>query len=243
MQYGIDDHIQCCKCGAWIVTKNAQDARLTLWGHPAESECCLFDMKCKDISASEYERETNNTAYDIHHNSEYKASRVPQPLISQKLKESGVPAYIFQFPKHKSLVLELDKVVRQKMNGFDCRRNTTQYKKRKRKANDNDNGAATTDKKTKHERVLEAKQLANRMECTGEKGVFQALVCIVCDRHIIGTEKVCHLTKKQLLRNKLRLGVESYDKFYIDNGYKKLHPELVKQYKVGDMDGLLLSQR
>ena len=99
--------------------------------------------------------------------------------------------------------------------------------------------------KSKDERILEAKQLANRMECAGEneKGVFQALVCIVCDRHIIGTEQVCHLTKEQLLKNKLRLGVESYNKFYMNNGYKPLHPELVKQYEVDGMVGLLLSQR
>ena len=100
-------------------------------------------------------------------------------------------------------------------------------------------------KRGKEENILKAKQLANRMECAGEneKGVFQALVCIVCDRHIIGTEQVCHLTKEQLLKNKLRLGVESYNKFYMNNGYKPLHPELVKQYEVDGMDGLLLSQR
>ena len=248
MQYGMD-HAKCCKCGAWIVAKNADDAisntlrRLKSMGHPAE--CWLFDMKCKDNSANEYERETESTAYDIHHNSVIPACRVPKALITQKLKESGIPAYIFQskFPKHKSLVLELDKVVRQKMKGFDCRRNTSQYKKKKRKANDDSDGAARIDKRSKEERILEAKQLANRMECTGKKGVFQALVCIVCDRHIIGTEKVCHLTKDRLLKNKLRLGVENYNKFYTDNGYRPLHLELVKQYEVDDMAGLLLSQR
>jgi len=245
-QYGVD-HSMCCKCGAWIVAKNADDCvsntlrRLKSVGHPAE--CWLFDMKCKDNSTNEYERETDSTAHDIHHNSEYPASKVPKTLIIQKLKASGIPSYIFKskFPKHMSLVVELDKVVRQKMRGFDCRRNTIRYKKRK--ANDDSARVDKNKNESKDERILKAKQLANRMECTGEKGAFQALVCIVCDRQIIGTEQVCYLTKEQLLKNKLRLGVESYNKFYMENGYKKLHPELVKQYEVDDMVGLLLSQR
>ena len=97
MQYSIG-HAKCCKCGAWIVAKNADNTikntlhRLKSVGHPAE--CFLFDMKCKDNSANEYERETESTAYDIHHNSEYKASKVPKTLITQKLKESGIPSYI-----------------------------------------------------------------------------------------------------------------------------------------------------
>ena len=191
-QYGVDNVI-CHKCGAWIVAKYAHGARLTLWGHPAE--CCLFGMKCKDNSANEYERETDRAALDIHRNSAYRASIVPKTLITQKLKASGIPSYIFQskFPKHMSLVVELDKVVRQKMRGFD-RRNTIQYKKKKANNNNNNNNnnnknneSACVDKskgKGKHERILKAKQLANRMECEDEKGVFQALVCIVCDRAI-----------------------------------------------------------
>ena len=192
-------------------------------------------------SPNDYEKETDSAAYDIHHNSKYKASRVPKKQFDQALLDSGVPSNIFlsKNPIDKSLVVELHKIVKEKMRGFDCRRNTIRYKKKKA----NDDTARVDKNKSKDERIFEAKQLANRMEYTGEKGVFQALVCIVCDRHIIGTEQVCYLTKEQLLKNKLRLGVESYNKFYMENGYTQLHPELVEQYRVDDMVGLLLSRR
>jgi hypothetical protein len=239
-QYGVD-HAMCCKCGAWIEAKNADDAisiSITLrglksMGHPAE--CSLFDMKCKVFTVNEYERETDDAAHHIHHTSEYPASRVPLKLMVQALKASGIPSYIFQskYPQHMSLVVQLDIIVRQKMRGFN------RYKKKKA----NDDSARVDKNKSKDERILEAKKLANRMECEDKKGAFQALVCIVCDHHIIGTEKICHLTKEQLLKNEHRLGVESYNEFYMKNGYKELHPELVKQYEVDGMTGLLLSQR
>ena len=56
------DEIQCHKCGACIIAKNAQDAsaRLTLWGHPAE--CRLFGKRCKGFSADNYEKETDCAA-------------------------------------------------------------------------------------------------------------------------------------------------------------------------------------
>ena len=180
-------------------------------------------------SPNDYEMETDSAAYDIHHNSDCYPSKVPQERFDQALLASGIPSNIFHStnPIDKCLVVELRKIVKEKMSGFN-RRNSTRYR-------------THADDKSKDERILEAKQLANRMECA--RGVFQALVCIVCDRHIIGTEQVCHLTKKQLLKNKLRLGVESYNKFYMNNGYKPLHSELVKQYEVDGMVGLLLSQR
>ena len=71
----------------------------------------------------------------------------------------------------------------------------------------------------------------------------QALVCICCDRHIIGAEQVCYLKKDQLEKNKDRIGVESYNNYYMNLGYDELHPELVKQYQVDGLPGLLLSKR
>ena len=109
------DKVLCHKCGAWILAKNAQDARLTLWGHPAE--CWLFGISCKAFSANDcgeetdnasnivspqrfspnnYEEETDCAAYDIHHNSKYIASKVPTKLMAQALLDSGVPFSIIQ---------------------------------------------------------------------------------------------------------------------------------------------------
>ena len=148
-------------------------------------------------SLNDYEKETDSAAYDIHHNSEYTASKVPKKRLDRALEASGMPSTIFHSknPIDKSLVGELHNIVKRKMSGFNRRKsNTIRYTKRKA----NDDSARVDKNKSKAERISEAKQLANRMECTGEKGTFQALVCIVCDRHIIGTELVCHLTKEQL---------------------------------------------
>jgi hypothetical protein len=71
----------------------------------------------------------------------------------------------------------------------------------------------------------------------------QALVCICCDRHIIGAEQMCYLRKDQLEKNKDRIGLESYNNYYMNLGYDELHPELVKQYQVDGLPGLLLSKR
>ena len=57
-QYGVD-YSMCCKCGAWIVAKNADDSisntlhRLKRMGHPAE--CWLFNSypgKCSGVSTN-----------------------------------------------------------------------------------------------------------------------------------------------------------------------------------------------
>ena len=122
------DKVLCHKCGASIIVKNAQqDARLTLWGHPAE--CRLFGKSCKAFAANDcgketdceanivspqrfspnnYEEETDCAAYDIHHNSKYIASKVPTKLMAQALLDSGVPFSIIQskLPVDMSLVDE-----------------------------------------------------------------------------------------------------------------------------------------
>ncbi len=70
-------------------------------------------------------------------------------------------------------------------------------------------------------------------------GKHRATVCVVCDRVIIGTEKVHWMTKDRILLNKERLSVKTYVEFY----GAKLHPLLVKQYQVEGCPGLLLSPR
>ena len=99
---------------------------------------------------------------------------------------------------------------------------------------------------SRDERITKARQYANRMALPDKKGVFRASVCIVCDRHIIGVEEVCYLTNIQLKKNVHRIGVKSYDDYYtkVDNGgYPELPLELIKQYEVGGLEGLLLSRR
>lgn len=67
----------------------------------------------------------------------------------------------------------------------------------------------------------------------------QACVCLICDRFIIGMEKLNHIKKDHVLAHNSRLSVESYENHY---GYT-LHPDLVQQYSVHDLPGLLLSPR
>jgi len=199
-----------------------------------------------------YDEETSLAAADLHRNSEYKPYRVPKTAMISALSKGGVPSNILN---DISLYARLHEIVRQKIVGFGRTfRRRNNKKKRKMESESNNSSSSkkrkdTSDDKpprSREERILDAMQLTNRMECEDEKGkgIFQAHVCIACDRHIIGTEEICYLTKAQLEKNIHRIGVESYNKFYQgEYNFPKLHPELVKQYKVDNMEGLLLSQR
>ena len=70
-------------------------------------------------------------------------------------------------------------------------------------------------------------------------GNHQATVCVVCDQVIIGDEKVCMITKDKLKQNHHRISVEAYQNFY----GTELHPLLIQQYMVENLQGLLLSPR
>ena len=72
-----------------------------------------------------------------------------------------------------------------------------------------------------------------------KNGKLQVSVCVVCDRCIIGVEKIHALTKERILLNAKRLSVETYEEFYGE----MLHPILVKQYQIDDIKGILLSPR
>jgi hypothetical protein len=65
----------------------------------------------------------------------------------------------------------------------------------------------------------------------------RAIVCIICDCCIIGTEAIHKLTKEQFLLHKKRLSVESYEEYY----ETKLKSEVTKQYEVSGLKGMLLS--
>ena len=73
----------------------------------------------------------------------------------------------------------------------------------------------------------------------GTKDSHQALVCVICDELIIGTEEICSVDKTRILKHKQRLSVESYNEFFGGS----LDPVVVKQYEVSDLPGLLLSPR
>ena len=68
----------------------------------------------------------------------------------------------------------------------------------------------------------------------------QALVCLVCNRLIIGTETIHPLSKERLIMHQHRPSVKSYQAF---NNGETLNPILVQQYNVDDIAGSLLSPR
>ena len=69
----------------------------------------------------------------------------------------------------------------------------------------------------------------------------RAIVCIICDCFIIGTEAIHKLTKGQISLHKKRLSVDTYKEDYETT----LKPELIKQYQINgdDFKGMLLSPR
>ena len=69
--------------------------------------------------------------------------------------------------------------------------------------------------------------------------MHHAPVCIICDEFILGTEKICYLTKEQIVKHRNRLSVESY----VEAHGRSLPQSLVEQYQVVGMEGMLLSPR
>ena len=67
------------------------------------------------------------------------------------------------------------------------------------------------------------------------------MICIVCDRFIIGTEKLCWIDPSELKKSEQRLSVENYE----TNLSYKLPSELRDYYKVDhpDLSNMLLSKR
>ncbi len=67
----------------------------------------------------------------------------------------------------------------------------------------------------------------------------RAIVCIIWDCCIIGTESIHTLTKDQISVHRKRLSVESYEEYYETT----LKSEVNKKYEVNGLIGLLLSPR
>ena len=87
--------------------------------------------------------------------------------------------------------------------------------------------------------MKQAKQVLHRTQDENNPSRHRAHVCIICDCFILGTDSIKHLKEKDIKQHKHRIGVASYEKYY----KTKLHRDLVKQYRVPRMPGLLLSPR
>jgi hypothetical protein len=64
----------------------------------------------------------------------------------------------------------------------------------------------------------------------------RAIVCIICNHCITGTESIHTLTKDQISVHRKRISVESYEEYYETT----LKSEVTKQYELDGLIGLLL---
>ena len=89
--------------------------------------------------------------------------------------------------------------------------------------------------------MKEAKQILQRTQNPTNPHSHKAIVCIICDRFIIGTEKIHKLSRNQISQHSNRLSVKTYETYY----GVELKDELRKQYEVNDdlLRNLLLSTR
>ena len=89
--------------------------------------------------------------------------------------------------------------------------------------------------------IKEAKKYLHRTQHSLDPHKHKSIVCIICDRFIIGTETIHYLSKNNIIGHKRRLSVESYEVYY----NTKLKPEVRSQYMIndGDLKHLLLSPR
>jgi hypothetical protein len=87
--------------------------------------------------------------------------------------------------------------------------------------------------------IRNAIKYLHRTEHHEKKSFHQMPVCICCDNFIIGTERVHRMAKKTLKQYEPALGVASYEHFHNE----RMHPILIKQYKVKGFSGVLLSPR
>jgi hypothetical protein len=85
----------------------------------------------------------------------------------------------------------------------------------------------------------EARQFLHRTRDPANPHMHRAIVCIICDRFIIGTETIHKLTKADIGKHSGRLGVKSYEEFY----QTTLKDEVKRQYRVQGLQDMLLSPR
>jgi hypothetical protein len=85
----------------------------------------------------------------------------------------------------------------------------------------------------------EAKQFLHRTRDPANPHKHRAIVCIICDCFIIGTETIHKLTKEDIGVQSGRLGVKNYEECY----QTTLKAEAKKQYQVQGLQDMLLSPR
>jgi hypothetical protein len=83
----------------------------------------------------------------------------------------------------------------------------------------------------------EAKQSLHRTQNPANPHKHRAIVCIICDCFIIGSETIHKLTKEDIGAHSGRLGVKSYEEYY----QTTLKVEVKKQYQVQGLQDMLLS--
>ena len=94
-------------------------------------------------------------------------------------------------------------------------------------------------KKSINKSVKQAKKYLYRTKHEDDGSEHKANVCIVCNCFIIRTESIRYLRANAIKKHKHRIRVESYETYY----KTKLHKELIEQYHVPNLPGLLLSPR
>jgi len=83
------------------------------------------------------------------------------------------------------------------------------------KQNDRDSKTRKRDKINSVQRsIKKAKKLLQRTQDPENHHRHRTIVCIICDRFIIGTEGICKLTKDQISQHSEILSVESYENYY-----------------------------
>jgi hypothetical protein len=81
--------------------------------------------------------------------------------------------------------------------------------------------------------MKEAKRILHRTQDSANPHSHRAIVCIICDWFIIGTETIYKLTNNQISQLSNRLSVKTYESYH----GQVLKPEVRKQYQ-GNFDNL-----
>ena len=84
--------------------------------------------------------------------------------------------------------------------------------------------------------MKEARKFLHRTRDPANPHMHKAIVCIICDRFIIGTETIHKLTKEDIGSHSERLGVKSYKEYY----QTTLKDKVRRQYQVQGLQDMLL---
>jgi hypothetical protein len=114
--------------------------------------------------------------------------------------------------------------------------NKNTSKKRKRQGQQHNVSTVCHDKEMTNaikRSMKEAKQILHRTQDPAKPHCHRAIVCIICDWFIIGTEMIHKLTNDQISQHSNRLSVKTYKSYH----EQVLKPKVRKQYQV-NVDGL-----